>query len=86
MAGDDSRRLGAMARAKRKLPAAVELGHRGNFKGRQEKTTPAVRAESARQASLARWAQVSPEERTRLGRRAARACWAKAKRKKDVKD
>jgi hypothetical protein len=85
MAGGGRRRLGLMARAKRKLPAAVELGHRG-AKARQEKTTPAVRAESARQASVARWAQVSPEERTRLGRRAARARWAKAKRKKAARD
>jgi hypothetical protein len=70
---------------RRKLPAAVELGRRG-AKARQRKTTPDVRAQSARQAGLARWAKVSPEERSRLGRRAVKARWAKAKRKKDAKD
>ena len=43
-----------------KDPAAVALGRRGGLKGgkaRAEKMTPEQRAESARKAAQARWAQ-----------------------------
>jgi hypothetical protein len=43
-----------------KDPAAVALGRRGGLKGgraRAEKMTPEERAESARKAARARWAQ-----------------------------
>jgi hypothetical protein len=74
-----------MARAKRKLPAAVALGRRG-ARARYRDLSPEQRQAVARQAAQARWRTVSPEERSALGRRAARARWAKAKRKKDGKD
>ena len=47
-------------KAKRKNPAAVALGRKGGLKGgkaRAAKLTPEQRAESARNAAVARWSR-----------------------------
>lgn len=54
------------AKKKRKNPAAVALGRKGGLKGgkaRAAKMTAQERAESARNAALARWKTGRPEEK-----------------------
>jgi hypothetical protein len=81
--------VAGMARAKRKLAAAVTLGRLG-AQARYRGLSAEERRVIARQAAQARWTTVSPEERSRLGRRAVQARWAKVRakvtRKKAAKD
>ena len=50
-----------MAKAKKKNPAAVELGRRGG-KNSRANLTPKERTKLARRAARARWGKLAPKE------------------------